>query len=127
MRVRRRARHYGETEELLPKYEWYEKNSLEQTWPVGILKPNDLGLFDVQGNVCTWCQESYKPYPTGQGEEADEDQEDGLVIINTVSRVLRGGSFGSAASYLRSAFRTYYVPTDRHDYFGFRLARTLSP
>ena len=39
------------------------KNSQEKTWPVGSLKPNDLGLFDVQGNVFTWCQESYKDYP----------------------------------------------------------------
>src|SRR6516225_191938 len=45
------ARYYGETEELLPKYAWYLRNSQEQTWPVGSLKPNDLGLFDVQGNV----------------------------------------------------------------------------
>ena len=43
------SRYYGETEELLPKYAWYEKNSKEQTWPVGSLKPNDLGLFDMHG------------------------------------------------------------------------------
>ncbi len=61
------SRYYGETEELLPKYAWYQKNSQERTWPVGSLKPNDLGLFDVQGNVFTWCQESYKAYPAGEG------------------------------------------------------------
>ena len=42
------ARYYGETEELLPKYAWYAKNSQEMTWPVGSLKPNDFGLFDSQ-------------------------------------------------------------------------------
>ena len=52
------SRYYGETEELLAKYAWYIKNSKEKTWPVGSLKPNDLGLFDVQGNVFTWCQEA---------------------------------------------------------------------
>ena len=70
--------YYGETDELLPKYAWYNKNSKERTWPVGSLKPNDLGLFDVQGNVFTWCQESFKPYPSVKGEESAEDQEDGL-------------------------------------------------
>ena len=73
------SRYYGETDELLPKYAWYLKNSQEQTWPVGSLKPNDLGLFDVQGNVCTWCQERYKEYPLRKGE-AVEDKEDDYVI-----------------------------------------------
>ena len=77
------SRYYGETEELLPKYAWYQKNSQEQTWPVGSLKPNDLGLFDVQGNVYTWCQESYKGYPTVKEGEADEDKEDILSINST--------------------------------------------
>jgi formylglycine-generating enzyme required for sulfatase activity len=119
------SRYFGETEELLPKYAWYTKNSKEQTWPVGSLKPNDLGLFDVQGNAYTWCQESYKDYPTGKGEEAAEDKEDELVISPTQSRVLRGGSFLSRASYLRSATRLCYVPSYRYDDFGFRVARTL--
>jgi formylglycine-generating enzyme required for sulfatase activity len=119
------SRYFGETEELLPKYAWYTKNSQEKTWPVGSLKPNDLGLFDVQGNVFTWCQESYKDYPTGKGEEAAEDKEDGLVISPTKSRVLRGGSFFSRASLVRSADRGSYVPSDRNDSAGFRVARTL--
>ena len=53
------SRYFGETEDLLPKYAWHRQNSNEQPWPVGSLKPNDFGLFDVHGNVSTWCQESY--------------------------------------------------------------------
>src|SRR4051812_21659038 len=49
------ARFYGETEELFAQYAWYQKNSAERTWPVGSLMPNDFGLFDVNGNVFTWC------------------------------------------------------------------------
>jgi eukaryotic-like serine/threonine-protein kinase len=120
------SRYYGETEELLPKYAWYNKNSQERTWPVGSLKPNDLGLFDVQGNVFTWCQERYKAYPIGKGDEA-EDQEDGLVVISTDSRVLRGGSFANQASSVRSARRNVTVPTNRDNLFGFRPARTFAP
>ena len=118
-------RYYGETEELLPNYAWYTKNSKDQTWPVGRLKPNDLGLFDVEGNAFTWCQESYQVYPTGQGEEADADQEDGLVVSSTVNRVLRGDAFDAVASSVRSANRSYLPPAGRGYNMGFRPARTF--
>ncbi|HQR09003.1 MAG TPA: SUMF1/EgtB/PvdO family nonheme iron enzyme [Gemmatales bacterium] len=143
------SRYYGETAELLSKYAWYFNNSHESTWPVGSLKPNDLGLFDVQGNVYTWCQESYKNYPVEQaevteftipfntlaaspkpkrrGENATEDQEDTLVVNSTVSRVLRGGSYYNQPSNLRSSNRLTYVPTVRNSYSGLRVSRTLPP
>jgi formylglycine-generating enzyme required for sulfatase activity len=123
-------RYYGETEELLPKYAWYQKNSqdqhwFERTWPVGSLKPNEFGLFDLQGNVFTWCQESYKRYL--QGDEAIEDKEDDLVVVSTQYRVLRGGSFLDLASYVRSAYRNSYLPSLRTYDVGFRAARTFTP
>jgi formylglycine-generating enzyme required for sulfatase activity len=119
------SRYFGETEELLPKYAWYRKNSKEKTWPVGSLKPNDLGFFDVQGNVFTWCQESYKSYPTAKGEEVADDKEDALVSSPTQSRVLRGGSFDYQASSVRSAYRIGDLPSYRTYTLGFRVARTL--
>lgn len=119
------SRYYGETEDLLPKYAWYLKNSQERTWPVGSLKPNDLGLFDMQGNAYSWCQESYKAYPEKNEAEASDDQEDDLVIRSTLSRVLRGGSFDNRASSVRSAFRIVNVPPYRDSNYGFRPARTL--
>jgi serine/threonine protein kinase/formylglycine-generating enzyme required for sulfatase activity len=117
------ARYFGETDELMPKYAWYIKNGQEKTWPVGSMKPNDLGLFDAQGNVFTWCQERIKAYP--EGNKATEDTEDELVVTSTDSRVLRGGSFLSQASDVRSAFRINNVPSTRNSIFGFRAARTL--
>ena len=75
------SRYYGETEELLAKYAWYLKNCKERSWPVGSKKPNDLGLFDVQGNVYTWCQERFQgDYPTAKDGESIEDKEDSLII-----------------------------------------------
>ena len=52
------ARPYGETTALLGKYAWYMENS-QQRWmlPVGSLKPNDFGLFDMLGNAMEWCQD----------------------------------------------------------------------
>jgi eukaryotic-like serine/threonine-protein kinase len=115
------ARYYGETEELLPKYAWYLKNSQERTWPVGSKKPNDFGLFDMQGNAHAWCQESSKVYP--EGNEVRDDKEDDLVVSSTRGRVVRGGTFD--ADRVSSAHRGNVVPTTRYHDVGFRPARTL--
>ncbi len=117
------ARYYGETEDLLPKYEWYNKNAQGKTWPVGSMEPNDLGLFDAQGNVWTRCQERFKAYP--EGNKVTDDTEDDAVVKSTDSCVLRGGSFFNPASDVRSAFRGGSVPTSRGNNAGFRPARTL--
>jgi formylglycine-generating enzyme required for sulfatase activity len=120
-------RYYGETEDLLEKYAWYLKNSQERTWPVGTLKPNDLGLFDMYGNVWNWCQEKYKNYPQEQPERIYEDAEDTLIINDQESRMLRGGSYPYPGLFLRSAYRFWYVPTFRPVNDGFRVARTFTP
>ena len=99
------SRYYGQSEELLAKYGWYTKNSGERSWPVGSLKPNDFGLFDMQGNVLTWCQDRYASYVLGQGGTATEDGEDTSPPLDKVGRVLRGGSFAYPASLVRSANR----------------------
>jgi formylglycine-generating enzyme required for sulfatase activity len=121
------ARYFGETEELLPKYAWYQQNSQQRTWPVGRLKPNDLGLFDAQGNVFTWCQESSRPNPTGKNDRVFDDKEDELSINITASRKLRGGSFVDQASIMRSAAHNSNSPSNGNSDYGFRPARTLPP
>jgi formylglycine-generating enzyme required for sulfatase activity len=121
------SRYYGETAELLEQYAWYQKNSQERTWPVGGKKPNDLGLFDVHGNVFSWCQERDKGYPQGQGQRAYDDKEDTLSINVQDSRVLRGGSFLLQAVFVRSAYRFWNVPTFHNIRVGFRPARTFTP
>jgi formylglycine-generating enzyme required for sulfatase activity len=123
------SRFYGETETLLPQYAWYLKNSQEKTWPVASRKPNDLGFFDLQGNVFAWCQEPYRAYPQNQskGKPAEDEEIDALTIDRQESRVLRGGSFGYQASFVRSANRNFNVPTYRNSDIGFRPARTMLP
>jgi formylglycine-generating enzyme required for sulfatase activity len=121
------SRYYGETAKLLEKYGWFWDNSKERTWPVGSKKPNDWGLFDMHGNVWTWCQERYRPYPEGEEGKVFEDTEDILPINNQDYRVLRGGSFTSLASNFRSAYRGGLLPTNRDDVVGFRPARTFTP
>jgi formylglycine-generating enzyme required for sulfatase activity len=119
------SRYYGETEELLEKYAWYNKNARDRTWPVGSKKPNDLGLFDMHGNVWTWCLEKYQDYPQSRGDKAFEDYEDILSIKITDARLLRGGSFHAQAVILRSAFRHRGGLPECVQDIGFRLARTF--
>jgi formylglycine-generating enzyme required for sulfatase activity len=53
------SRFYGHAEEMLTHYAWYVQNAGDCTWPVGGLKPNDFGLFDIQGNVWDWTNDQY--------------------------------------------------------------------
>lgn len=90
---------------------------------MGSKKPNDLGLFDLHGNVSCWCQEIYQEYPQGKGE-ANEDKEGIYSIVATTPRVLRGSSFSNRAVIVRPANRTKLGPGDRNISAGFRPART---
>jgi len=117
---------FGESDGLLLKYAWFDANSLGKSHPVGLLKSNDLGLFDMHGNAWEWCQDVYKEYGKGD-EKAIIDMEDNGDITDKNSRVLRGGSFGYRPSNVRSANRIDNAPATRNNLSGFRLARTFTP
>jgi eukaryotic-like serine/threonine-protein kinase len=121
------ARYYGESEELLGKYGWYLANSEEKSWPVGTKKPNDLGFFDMHGNVGCWCQERHRDYPKPKGDEVFEDKEDDvLTVASTTMRVYRGAYFINLATSARCGHRlSRDVPSQRSMYCGFRVARTV--
>jgi len=99
---------------------WYDKNSQRKTHPVATQKPNELGLYDMSGNVWEWCQDWY-------GEKYyDECKKNGTVENpagpeNGSRRVLRGGSWYDDAQYCRSANRYHNSPDNRYDDIGFRL------
>src|SRR5579871_2090932 len=117
------SRHYGETEELLEKYAWYSKNSLaRRTLPVGSLMPNDWGLFDMLGNAAEWTQDPEGEYLDAWGKPTADQQR---TITDSFPRILRGGAFNNVPWLVRSATRFNYVPTNRTNNVGFRLARTL--
>ena len=59
------SRYYGSKVDLLGRYAWYNATSPDRARPCGSLQPNDLGLFDMLGNVYEWCQEQYYDYPEG--------------------------------------------------------------
>ena len=123
------SRYYGLTENLLPNYAWYQANGNNRSWPVASLKPNDFGLFDMQGNVFEWVYDTHSGSPTSLLAAA-KDAPKTAAVSETVSRVLRGGSFGDLALLVRSAFGAAGgQPGFRDGFNGFRPARTynLSP
>ena len=83
----------------LAKYAWFEGNSSSRTHPVGLLRPNAWGVFDMYGNVTEWCQDawhsSYEGAPTDGTAWTGEDQD----------RVLRGGHWDNEPSETRSYSR----------------------
>jgi formylglycine-generating enzyme required for sulfatase activity len=125
------SRYYGDTDRLLDSYGYFQRNASERPWPVGSLKPNDLGLFDMLGNVMEWCHGRSFKYPAGKGEDfpdADdfaEDFPDADVVSNQYRRVLRGGTFDSRSGQVRCALRFIHWPSDRLYRAGIRAARTL--
>jgi formylglycine-generating enzyme required for sulfatase activity len=119
---------YGESEDLLGKYAWFSLNSLNKSHPVGSLKANDLGLFDMHGNAWEWCQDAYQDYYRKGGDgKAAEDMEYITDIKGSNNRVLRGGSFTYPASLVDSASSASDRPASRFINIGFRLARTVPP
>jgi formylglycine-generating enzyme required for sulfatase activity len=119
------SRYYGEAGELLGEYAWCARNSPERTRPVGLLKPNDLGLFDMLGNVMEWCQDRSLANPAGRAGGMKEDSEDiNNIVTDTENRVARGRAYLAPAVNVRSAWRAAKVPTWRDRTSGFRPART---
>ena len=99
---------------------WYEGNSHGETKPVGLKTPNFLGIHDMSGNVCEWCNDEYeanyyKNSPTENPKGGKERSES--------SHVLRGGTWAINANYCRSSDRLSGGVNIRHDVVGFRLAR----
>lgn len=88
-----------------------------------MLKPNDFGLFDMQGNVYEWCYDVYAEYPAAL-EAAIADAPNSDPVRDTDSRRLRGGAFDARDAAVRSASRGVYRSSNRSSTVGFRPART---
>ena len=94
---------------------WYDGNSGDKTHPVGTKAPNELGIYDMTGNVWEWCADWYGDYSSG-AQTNPKGPYDGS------DRVCRGGGWGSLARLCRSSNRSYSYPTYRDGSLGLRLA-----
>ncbi|MFZ4615589.1 MAG: formylglycine-generating enzyme family protein, partial [Rectinemataceae bacterium] len=93
---------------------WFYGNSDQWTHPFGQLKANGLGLVDMSGNVWEWCYDWFGDYPT-------KAEVDPLGATSGPYRVLRGGSWGSAADYCTVSNRNFNYTNYRYYYVGFRV------
>ncbi len=100
------SRFYGNAESDLVKYAWYAVNARNRTWPVGRLRPNPLGFFDIYGNVDEWCEIWPPSDPSEPGST-------------------RGGGYRASARFLRSAMPHVEDRTTVFSFYGFRIAMTL--
>ena len=94
---------------------WYRDNSGEKTHLVATKSPNELGIYDMSGNVWEWCCDWYEYYTSG-AQTNPKGPESGWF------RVCRGGGWGGLAWSCRSSDRTDCNPTFRDDCHGLRLA-----
>ena len=96
---------------------WYRDNSGSRTHAVGTKSPNELGIYDMSGNVYEWCQDWYgSSYYDNSPRTNPQGPNSGSL------RVGRGGSWSTDAGNCRVSDRDYGTPGGRYDGLGFRLA-----
>ena len=107
------------TKSEIGEYAWYHDNSDYTTHPVGMLKPNGLGLYDMTGNVWEWVQDSYdRDYYSRSPKNNPAGPASGAY------RILRGGSSSSGEGFARTTDRFPEIPDYRLFEYGCRLVRT---
>jgi len=98
---------------------WFRKNSGKKTHPVGTKQPNELGLYDMSGNVWEWCWDRYDGnYYAQSPSKNPKGKSEGSY------RVLRGGSWRFEEEYLQTTKRNYGDSSNTNNHRGFRLVRT---
>ena len=93
---------------------WHFDNFYTKTNAVAAKAPNELGLYDMSGNVCEWCWDLY-------GDYSSSAQYNPMGSLSGDRRVIRGGGWISLVTECRVSDRYHYAPDDFSDYIGLRL------
>jgi len=94
---------------------WYDGNSSSATHAVKTKKSNEIGVYDMSGNVWEWCQDRYADYSSSA-------QTNPMGPSSGYDRVLRGGGWDFDAGFCRVSARFSSPPDLRYSYLGLRLA-----
>ena len=98
---------------------WYDSNSVMKTHPVGLKIPNELGLYDMGGNVWEWCSDCFGSYTL-------DAQVNPRGLLNCTHRTDRGGCWQYTSKYTTPGTRGGLNPNGVSNDLGFRLARSIS-
>lgn len=105
----------GNAEQHKEEYAWFDKNAAYKTHRVALKKANELGIFDMSGNLDEYCWDWYgEEYPDGT-------LTDYTGASSGDNRVYRGGGWGGFSYHCQVAERNYGSPTLRKDFLGIRL------
>ena len=100
----------------IDKIAWHFGNSEKQTHQVGLLAPNELGIYDMAGNVSEWTQDWFGHY------KAESQTNPKGPKSSDIGKIFRGGHYSILSEYNRPAWRSVSNPNFRSSTIGFRLA-----
>ncbi len=109
---------WGDDEKIANDYAWYISNSQGKTQQVGLKKPNQLGLYDMVGNVYQWTQDCWNvDYISAPNDGTAWETGD------CSFRVLRGGSWNLHSKFLRTTTRYFVQSEFPYIFSGLRVLR----
>jgi serine/threonine protein kinase/formylglycine-generating enzyme required for sulfatase activity len=119
------SRFYGNDPALLGEFGWFTNNAAKQMHPVGMLLPNQVGCFDMFGNLLEHCIDVIENYPVMDGQIRRDVENLSDVTEAKQYHAARGGSFMDPPMFLRSGFRNgAETDSEKVGTVGFRLVRT---